>query len=170
MSRFVYTRSYAIRNFITRSPTLRWISLLFGYTYVKFFANMYFGIKPNSPQTGARVTFSVYKSFGWCVELVYWCQIVSSKLKCLAVAFYTQLISVFRWPQYILCYVEFIRPHRDVLLLYGCRNGTEVSKVHLVEEILDNFPNGLHALRIQLSKVIKINREKKRKLFSRYNL
>lgn len=69
-----------------------------------------------------------------------------------------------RRSQYIFCHVEQVsrliairniltgrlivsflcqfRPHCYVFLLYDCCNGPTIPKVHLVEKVLDQFPNG----------------------------
>lgn len=47
-----------------------------------------------------------------------------------------------RRTQYIFRHVEFIRSHSYVLLLYDRCHGSKISKIHLVEEAFDHFPNG----------------------------
>jgi hypothetical protein len=48
----------------------------------------------------------------------------------------------FRWSQHFLRSAEHLRPHCDVLLLHGGRYGSQVSEIHLVEEIPYCLPNG----------------------------
>lgn len=48
----------------------------------------------------------------------------------------------FRWPQYFLRVAQYVRAHRHVLLLHGVGDGTQIPKIHLVEEVPNLVPNG----------------------------
>lgn len=47
-----------------------------------------------------------------------------------------------RWSQHILRPAQYLRPYRDVLLLYGVCDGPQVPEVHLVEEVPHRLPDG----------------------------
>lgn len=51
-----------------------------------------------------------------------------------------------RWSQYILRLAQYLRTHRDVLLLHGGSYGPQIPEVHLVEEVPHRLPDGKYIL------------------------
>lgn len=49
---------------------------------------------------------------------------------------------VYRWSQHILRSAQYFRPHRDVLLLHGSCDGSQVPEIHMVEEVPHRLPDG----------------------------
>ena len=47
-----------------------------------------------------------------------------------------------RWSQYLLRSAEHVCPHRDVFLLHGISDGTQISEIYLVEEVPHSLPDG----------------------------